>query len=115
MVEEFKENVDFLIIYIDEAHPTDGWTAGMSEFHIAQHATIQDRIEAAKVFVKKMDIKCDVFTDLISNDATNAYGALYDRLYVVQSGVIYYQGGMGPENYNIKELRSKLIKLTATQ
>ncbi|KAL4832779.1 hypothetical protein H8958_016336 [Nasalis larvatus] len=44
----------------------------------------------------------------MANSSSSAYGAYFERLYVIQSGTIMYQGGRGPDGYQVSELRSWL-------
>ncbi|KAI4894206.1 hypothetical protein NFI96_007182 [Prochilodus magdalenae] len=51
---------------------------------------------------------CPVVADGMDNAANAAYGAYFDRLYIVQDGKVVYQGGRGPEGYRISELKDWL-------
>ncbi|KAL6087478.1 hypothetical protein STEG23_017943 [Scotinomys teguina] len=44
----------------------------------------------------------------MANSSSSAYGAYFERLYVIQSGTIMYQGGRGPDGYQVSELRTWL-------
>ena len=47
MIAEFRDHADFLIIYIEEAHASDGWKFA-NNFDINNHRTIQDRLHIRK-------------------------------------------------------------------
>ena len=98
------------MIYVAEAHPTDGWFIG-TDIKVAQHKNETERLEAAKLLIETTNVKCDVVIDSMTNAAAKLYGAKPDRLYIVQNGVVYYQGGPGPHKYDIKELEMKLREL----
>lgn len=51
---------------------------------------------------------CPVVVDGMENSSNAAYGAYFDRLYILQEGKVVYQGGRGPEGYRITELRDWL-------
>lgn len=46
LFEQYRDRVDFLAIYIVEAHAKDEWPLGHKRSCIPQHKTLQDRIEA---------------------------------------------------------------------
>jgi thyroxine 5-deiodinase len=52
-----------------------------------------------------------MWVDSMSNGANLAYGALPERLVVIQDGAIVYYGGEGPDHYDLTELRGFLAKL----
>ncbi|KAF0044288.1 hypothetical protein F2P81_003446 [Scophthalmus maximus] len=57
---------------------------------------------------------CPVVVDSMENSSNAAYGAYFDRLYILQGGKIVYQGGRGPEGYRISELRDWLDRYRAS-
>ena len=110
MVDEYKNKVDFLTIYVSEAHPTDGWFVGTTHL-VTQHQNETGRIAAAKMLVETVDLKCDVVIDVMTNKTAKSYGARIDRLYIIQNGRVAYQGGPGPHQYNLEEMEAALKSL----
>lgn len=100
---------DFLVVYIAEAHSTDGW-AFTNNFDINQHRSLEDRLAAARILVEKEPL-CPVVVDEMDNEAAIKYGALPERLFVLQAGKIIYSGAVGPWGYNPQEVRSFLEKM----
>jgi len=100
---------DFLVVYITEAHSTDGW-AFANNVDINQHQCLGDRLSAANILVQK-DPLCPVVVDEMTNITATKYGAVPERLYVLQAGKVIYKGGIGPMNYCPKEVRSVLEKI----
>ena len=43
--------------------------------------------------------------DTMEDEATQAYGASPERLFIIQQGQIMYEGGMGPYHYALTEVR----------
>lgn len=109
LIKDFSEVADFLVIYIAEAHSSDGW-AFSNNYDINQHKGLEDRLSAARILVQK-DLLCPVVVDELSNSAAIKYGALPDRLYVLQGGKVVYKGAMGPWGYNPLEVRVFLEKM----
>ncbi|KAK7802111.1 hypothetical protein U0070_017445 [Myodes glareolus] len=107
LVTKYQRDVDFLIIYIEEAHPSDGWVTTDSPYTIPQHRSLEDRVSAARVLQQGAP-GCALVLDTMANSSSSAYGAYFERLYVIQSGTIMYQGGRGPDGYQVSELRTWL-------
>ena len=110
MVEDYKDKFNFLVVYVAEAHAIENWTAGAYQA-IASHKNEEERIAAAQLFIETASIQCSVAIDLMSNSAAKGYGAKVDRLYIIKSGIVYFQGGPGPHSYSLKELEKKIIEL----
>lgn len=98
---------DFLLVYIEEAHPSDGWVSTDAAYQIPRHQCLQDRLKAAQLMNQRVP-GCPVVVDTMDNDSNAAYGAYFERLYIIQEGKVIYQGGRGPEGYKIFELRNWL-------
>ncbi|ELR17026.1 iodothyronine deiodinase [Acanthamoeba castellanii str. Neff] len=66
----------FLSVYIDEAHPADGWA-----------------------------LQCnDDDVDHMNDRACALFSAWPERLYIVQSGRIEFKGGPGPFGYILQDI-----------
>ncbi|NXD32456.1 IOD1 deiodinase, partial [Spelaeornis formosus] len=109
LVDDFASTADFLIIYIEEAHATDGW-AFKNNVDIRQHRSLQERVRAARMLLARSP-QCPVVVDTMQNQSSQLYAALPERLYVIQEGRICYKGKAGPWNYNPEEVRAVLEKL----
>uniref|UniRef100_G3PEJ4 Iodothyronine deiodinase n=1 Tax=Gasterosteus aculeatus aculeatus TaxID=481459 RepID=G3PEJ4_GASAC len=108
LVKDFGDVADFLVVYVAEAHSTDGW-AFANNIDINQHKTLEDRLSAAQILVEKEPL-CPVVVDDMSNVSAIKYGALPERLYVLQAGKVAYKGTNGPWGYNPMEVRTFLEK-----
>ena len=113
IVSRFADIADFITIYIDEAHAIDGW-AVPDNYNIANHKKFKDRQEAAQLLLKERTLNHDLLIDFMNNNATKAYGGLYDRLYVIKDGICMYQGKMGPIGYDLNELNHFLENYSKT-
>ncbi|KAG5851240.1 hypothetical protein ANANG_G00090960 [Anguilla anguilla] len=99
----------FLVVYIAEAHATDGWSFA-NNVDIKNHANLQERLAAAQVLVKENPL-CPIVVDEMTDITASKYGALPERLYVLQSGKVIYKGKRGPWGYNPEEVRRVLEKI----
>ena len=111
LIGRFGNVADFIVVYIEEAHPSNGWKFG-DNFDISDHRFIYDRLAAAKV-MQELVPECDVVVDTMKNTANLYYGAYYERLYVVLDNVIVYAGERGPQGYRMGELETWLEKYTS--
>jgi hypothetical protein len=64
---------------------------------IANHTTIEERLEAARQGVARLGLTMPVLVDPLDDAASNAFAAWPERIYVVDRlGRIAYVGGPGP-------------------
>jgi len=78
----------------------DGW-AFTNNFDINQHQNLQDRLSAAQILVQKEPL-CPVVVDDMSDVSAIKYGALPERLYVLQAGKVVYKVRSGAELFTIQ-------------
>jgi len=109
---KFAGLVDFVTIYIAEAHPTERQHFS-GNIDISTHETMEERVEAADTLREKAGdtLKgCPILVDPMDDRANLAYAALPEWLYVIQDGKITFEGGLGPWFYNIDEVDTFLAK-----
>ncbi len=113
---DYKDHVDFLTIYIREAHPLDEWRMASNEKNkddvcYAQPKTLAQRIAIANDFTQRFKFPLPFGVDEMNNAANDAYAAWPERLYILgDSGRISYKGGNGPFKYDPKEVRAWLAQ-----
>jgi len=108
MAADNADLADFVVVYIEEAHPTDGW-AFPGNYLINQHRTVKDRLAAAATLAaSRLPANMSVVADSMSNEMNRAYGGLYERLYVIHSSTVAYQGRRGPTGFRLGEVASWL-------
>ena len=107
-----RDRVAFLIVYIREAHPEDGWVlADNRRQGIALDDPESDavRAEVAAACAVRLATSLPVAVDGIDNAVALAYGGWPDRLYLVgRDGRIAYQGGEGPFGFDPDELAAAI-------
>ena len=112
MYREFEEVADFQMIYIREAHPEDEWWTPSNRKEgiiYNQPKTSTERLEIARTFQKKFDLRMPLLVDPIDNPAAQAFSASPERIYVIDpSGKILYKGGMGPYDFHPQDVRTFL-------
>ena len=92
-------------MYIQEAHPTDGWQVLMNidqDVLFAQPKTDDQRAEVAEACMRHMDLEMPMLLDDMTNQVDTAYSALPERLYVIDpQGVIAWRSEMGPWGFDV--------------
>ncbi len=103
----------FYVIYIREAHPTDGWSLESNEregIRLAQPLTAAEREKAARCFCDSRPVTIPVLVDGVDNAVGEAYSGFPDRLYVIdRRGRVAYKGGRGPMGFDPNDLEQALI------
>ncbi|AWP16876.1 Iodothyronine deiodinase [Scophthalmus maximus] len=97
LVEDFSDVADFLLVYIDEAHPSDGWVAppmGPFSFSVRKHQNLEERLGAARKLTEHFSLppQCQLVADCMDNNANVAYGVSNERVCIVQQRKIAYLG-----------------------
>ena len=116
LYDDYKDHVDFLTIYIREAHPQDEWQMKSNlkdkdDVCYTQPKNLEQRVAIANDFTKRFKFSVPFGIDQMSNAANDAYAAWPERLYVIdETGHISYKGGNGPFKYDPKEVRAWLAQ-----
>jgi len=107
MQKNYGKDVEFLIVYIREAHP-DRTINGEK---IPQPSTFEQRMGIAKTMCTKLEISLPTVIDKIDNKVGTQYAGWPDRLYLVgRDGKIVYKGGRGPFGFRPAELEAAIRK-----
>lgn len=114
---KFPAVARFLTIYIEEAHAYNEWWLPESPgaqpggcSYIANHENISDRINAAKRFRTDFNFPGEIVCDSFEDQVNERFGAWPERLYIIENGIVVYQGGMGPFDYKLAEVKDWLIE-----
>jgi len=102
-----------LVVYIREAHPTDGWALDSNRqerIEYAQPQTFAERQEIADACALDLKLSIPVLVDSMDDAAENAFNGWPERLYVLSAeGRVVYQGGRGPYGFDPEELDRFLV------
>lgn len=120
MFHQYKNDVEFLRVYVREAHPVGEQVAtetnAKAGFVIRQPTTLDDRCKLADRCAKDLHIETPFVVDGIDNRVGKAYGGWPDRLYLIDAdGRVAYQGGPGPFAFNPREMEQSLLLLLLEQ
>jgi hypothetical protein len=108
-----KERAHFLMVYVREAHPTDGWAMASNArvgVAVKQPTTFAERAAVADQFCSKLKSTLPVAVDEITDPVGNAYSGMPARLYVIdRQGRVAYKSGRGPFGFKPGELEQALV------
>lgn len=113
IVREFGDIADFLTVYVEEAHPSDGW-AFKNNVTIPIHRTLKQRCNAVQLMLDSVAFDCPVVVDNMEDTANKAYAGMPIRLYIIKGRTIEYAGGAGPMFYSLNEVKEWLQQNRAT-
>ncbi len=113
--ERQQDNADFLMVYVREAHPTDGWVMKSNEkvgVAVAQPTTFVERQAVAQQCAAKLNPSMPLLVDDIGDTVGNAYSGMPARLYVIDTkGKVAYKSGRGPFGFKPEEMEQALLML----
>lgn len=104
--------MNFLTVYISEAHPADEWQADSNledKFVFDQPKTDAERKAAASILVDRLQYRIPVALDPIDDRVGKAYAAWPERIYIVgRDGRIVYKGDVGPFGFKPEKAETSL-------
>jgi hypothetical protein len=111
----YKDRATFLMVYVREAHPTDGWRMESNDgvgVSTAQPRTYGERAEVARACGRLLGLGFPMMVDTIDDRAGNLYSGMPARLYVIdRDGKIAFKSGRGPDLFKPAELELALVLL----
>jgi hypothetical protein len=119
MAEKYKGKVEFLLVYIREAHPTDGMQAPVNVCDDVLLSTAKDYGEKegyASSCVRNLGIKFTTVVDKMDAQVELNYMGWPDRLYLVgKDGRIAWKGDPGPQGFRPPMLEASIQKELAAR
>jgi hypothetical protein len=111
----YKDRANFVMVYVREAHPTDGWRMESNDhFGVAtlQPKTYRERVEVAQKCGRLLDLGFPMLVDTIDDAAGARYSGMPGRLYLIdRDGKIAFKSGRGPYLFKPAELEHSLVML----
>ena len=100
----YKNDIEFFLIYIREAHPSDGWQTPQNLYDDVIYETPESddaRAEIAGVCQISQDIRLPMLLDGIDNDIESKYISAPIRLFAIDpDGRITFNGAPGPQGFD---------------
>jgi len=115
MYRDYLDRAAFHVVYLREAHPSDGWQMPSNlrdEVVIPTPASFDERRGVAKRCVDDLDIEFSALIDDFDDSTDEAYSGWPDRLYVIdRDGRIAYKSGPGPFGFKPDQARAVLEQI----
>ena len=106
------------MVYIEEAHPTDGWQMPSNlrdHVLVASARTLDERDEAAHVCAVKLGLRIPALVDDMQDATERAYTGWPDRLYVIdREGRVAYKSQPGPFGFHPEAMAKVLQTVVAS-
>jgi type I thyroxine 5'-deiodinase len=112
MYERYRKDVEFFVVYIGEAHPSDAWQLPSNikdQVVYASPTGSDERTALAGLCVTRLGIKIPSLVDRFDDSTENAYSGWPDRLYLIdRDGRIAYKSKPGPFGFQPAALETAL-------
>ena len=100
LIAEYGDAVQFIFVYVLEAHPTDGWNTNSNradDIMYAQPANTDERAKVANDWRRAYSFQSPVALDWPDNRINADYAGSPERLYVLDAkGVVTFKSEQGP-------------------
>lgn len=111
--DRYKKDAHFVMIYVREAHPTDGWHMSSNDHvgvKVKQPITFGERVKVANQFCQRLNTTMPVVVDELNDPVGHAYSGMPARLYVIDpQGKVAYKSGRGPFGFKAGEMEQALL------
>ncbi len=116
LYEKYHDQVEFIVVYVKEAHPSDKWwlgrtrtqrlahrmMGGLNRIDVADPVTLDQRRKvAASCQANLFDGVVPLYVDTIADEVAVAYTARPTRIYMIgRDGRVIYNPGIGPFGFS---------------
>jgi hypothetical protein len=124
LYEQYRDQVEFMVVYVREAHPTDKWwlaesrtlqsffalSGSLARTDVREPETLDERRSiAGSCFETLFEAKVPVFVDTMDDLVSTLYTAKPTRIYLIdEAGRVVYNPGIGPFGYNPDHLEREI-------
>jgi Ca2+-binding EF-hand superfamily protein len=113
MHRRYADRANFLMVYVREAHPTDGWRMESNDrvgVAAAQPGTDADRAAVALRCGQLLKLGFPMLVDTIDDAVGARYSGMPGRFYLIdREGKIAFKNGRGPYGFKPDELEQSLV------
>ena len=115
LYQRYKDRANFVMVYVREAHPTDGWRMESNDrvgATTAQPKSYEERADVAQKCGKLLNIGFPMLVDTIDDTVGARYSGMPGRLYLIgRDGKVAFKSGRGPYLFKPAELEQSLVLL----
>ncbi len=108
--------MEFYLVYIQEAHSSDGWQMEINEkekvvYEYPKH--YEERVSVAETCSTNLGIEFPALVDTLDNKTEHDYTAWPDRLYLIDSnGRVAFKSEAGPFGFKTDLLAKALVSIS---
>ena len=111
----YKDRATFVMVYVRDAHPTDGWRMESNDRVGAvtvQPKSYEERVEVAQKCGRALSLGFPMLVDTIDDAVGARYSGMPGRLYVIdRDGKVAFKSGRGPYLFKPAEMEQSLVLL----
>jgi thiol-disulfide isomerase/thioredoxin len=115
LYQRYKDRAEFIMVYVREAHPIDGWRMESNErvqVSLAQPQSYAERVGIAQLCSNRLELSMPMLVDTIDDAVGARYSGMPSRLYLIDHrGRVAYKSGRGPFGFKPSELEHSLVLL----
>lgn len=115
LYERYKQRANFYLIYVREAHPSDGWWMQSNQragIDLSQPKENSQRRTVAQTCQKHLELDIPFLVDTVDDHVGSVYSGMPNRLYLIdQQGRIAFKNGRGPFGFHPRQLEQALVLL----
>ena len=115
LYQRYKDRATFVMVYVREAHPTDGWRMESNErvgVSTKQPSTYEERVEVAQACGRRLQLGFPMLVDTIDDRVGAEYSGMPGRFYLIdRAGKVAFKNGRGPFGFKPAELEHSLVLL----
>lgn len=119
LYERYRDRAKFFLVYVREAHPTDGWWMNSNRrvgVEVAQPRTNAERREVAATCQQHLNLDLPFLVDTTDDAVGARYSGMPNRLYLIdREGEIAFKSGRGPFGFRPRQLEQALVLLMADE
>ncbi|MBL8892865.1 MAG: deiodinase family protein [Planctomycetaceae bacterium] len=120
LFDRYREQFHFLVVYVREAHPSDGWAMRRNEsadIKLPQPTKYPERVAVAQQCQNLMGSKIPLVVDEMDDPVGRQYSGMPSRLYLLDAErQVLFKSGRGPHYFSPSELEEALLwHLTETE
>ncbi len=120
LYDRYRDKFHFLVVYVREAHPSDGWSMRRNEtaeIVLPQPTKYPERAAVAQQCEKLMGSKIPLVVDEMADPVGREYSGMPSRLYLLDADrQVLFKSGRGPHYFSPSELEEALLwYLTETE
>jgi len=113
LYQRYKDRATFVMVYVREAHPTDGWRMESNDrvgVSTSQPRTDQERAEVAQACGRLLGLGFPMLVDKVDDLVGAEYSGMPGRFYLIdRDGKVAFKNGRGPFGFKPAELEHALV------